>query len=229
MSADPYVQWDAAYVLGSLSPAERHEFELHLRDCQACQGRVAELDGLPGLLSLGRADPAETAQPAVAGAVPLYAGVAAKVARRRRLFMAAAAAALVVVAGSTAAITSAFDGTSAPPSVAVTSPAPDVSLTFAGANAKGLAATGSLTSVPWGTRIDWRCSYAAGTGYGGQAGGDYDLVMVTASGEEAVVASWSATAGSVVTPQATVKTPVAQIARLDIRDSAGATLLSATP
>ena len=46
-----YAMWDAAYVLGSLSSAERREFEAHLADCPSCRSAVGELDGMPALLS----------------------------------------------------------------------------------------------------------------------------------------------------------------------------------
>ena len=48
---DRYGSWDAAYVLGALSPADRREFEEHLVGCPACQAAVSELAGLPGLLA----------------------------------------------------------------------------------------------------------------------------------------------------------------------------------
>jgi anti-sigma factor RsiW len=48
---DRFAQWDAAYVLGALSPAERREFEEHKAHCAACQAAVAELAALPGLLA----------------------------------------------------------------------------------------------------------------------------------------------------------------------------------
>ncbi|WP_369375114.1 anti-sigma factor [Promicromonospora sp. Populi] len=48
---DRYAEWDAAYVLGALSPSDRRAFEHHLAECDACRGAVAELAGLPGLLS----------------------------------------------------------------------------------------------------------------------------------------------------------------------------------
>ena len=52
---DEYAMWDAAYVLGSLSSAERREFEAHLGDCPLCRSAVGELNGMPALLSqLGR-------------------------------------------------------------------------------------------------------------------------------------------------------------------------------
>ncbi len=46
-----YATWDAAYVLGSLSPADRREFEAHLSVCPSCTQAVAELSGMPALLS----------------------------------------------------------------------------------------------------------------------------------------------------------------------------------
>ena len=50
-AADPYALWDAAYVLGSLSAAERREFEDHMVACPGCREAVADLSGVPALLS----------------------------------------------------------------------------------------------------------------------------------------------------------------------------------
>jgi hypothetical protein len=49
---DKYEHWDAAYVLGSLSAADRQEFDAHLEHCRACRDAVSEISGLPALLSL---------------------------------------------------------------------------------------------------------------------------------------------------------------------------------
>jgi len=46
-----YRFWDAAYVLGSLSASERHEYEAHLSSCQPCREAVVEISGMPALLS----------------------------------------------------------------------------------------------------------------------------------------------------------------------------------
>src|ERR1700733_6275385 len=51
-AADPYREWDAAYVLGSLSPSERREYELHLADCPDCAAAIADLAGISGILSV---------------------------------------------------------------------------------------------------------------------------------------------------------------------------------
>ena len=56
---DKFAQWDAAYVLGALSPAERREFEEHLATCPHCQAAVSELAGIPGLLA--QVSPADAA------------------------------------------------------------------------------------------------------------------------------------------------------------------------
>ena len=56
---DKFAQWDAAYVLGALSPAERREFEEHLASCPPCQAEVSELAAIPGLLA--QVSPADAA------------------------------------------------------------------------------------------------------------------------------------------------------------------------
>ncbi len=67
MTLDPHVgaahadfaDWDAAYVLGALSSAERRDFERHLHSCPRCTEAVSELAGIPGLLA--RVDPDDVA------------------------------------------------------------------------------------------------------------------------------------------------------------------------
>ena len=49
--ADVYAHWDAAYVLGCLSTAERREYEQHLGTCTSCRQAVHELADIPRLLS----------------------------------------------------------------------------------------------------------------------------------------------------------------------------------
>lgn len=58
MSAtDEFAEWDAAYVLGALSSADRERFERHLEECPRCREGVAQLAGMPGLLA--QVSPAE--------------------------------------------------------------------------------------------------------------------------------------------------------------------------
>ncbi|MBB5167622.1 zf-HC2 domain-containing protein [Mycobacterium sp. AZCC_0083] len=49
---DPYALWDGAYIFGSLSSAERRQYEAHLQGCASCRGAVSELSGMPALLRL---------------------------------------------------------------------------------------------------------------------------------------------------------------------------------
>jgi len=51
VSTDEFSTYDAAYVLGALSPPERSAFEAHLRTCTSCAAGVTALAGLPGLLA----------------------------------------------------------------------------------------------------------------------------------------------------------------------------------
>ncbi|MEV6626447.1 zf-HC2 domain-containing protein, partial [Amycolatopsis sp. NPDC051114] len=51
MSEDPFATFDAAYVLGALSPEDRQRFEQHLRMCDRCAASVRDMAGLPGLLA----------------------------------------------------------------------------------------------------------------------------------------------------------------------------------
>ena len=62
-SGEPFATMDGAYVLGALDPAERAEFEAHLRTCAACRAEVAEIAPLPGLLGLVRDEPESVPDP----------------------------------------------------------------------------------------------------------------------------------------------------------------------
>jgi len=50
--ARDYSMWDAAYVLDSLSDADRCEYEAHLDGCTSCRTAVAELTAISPLLSV---------------------------------------------------------------------------------------------------------------------------------------------------------------------------------
>lgn len=100
--ADPFREWDVAYVLGSLSPDERRTYEHHLEVCQPCERAVCQLAGMTGILSRVPKDWAveslRTAQDAPDTLLPRLAR-AARAARRRVLLVAVAAVLLAAVAG----------------------------------------------------------------------------------------------------------------------------------
>src|SRR5215213_2129655 len=94
----PHAQDPAAYVIGSLSPAGRLEFEKHLGECDDCTRAIRELAGLPGLL--GRVEPSVLESPGVDRPVPdtLLPTLSRQVrsARRRRTLISAGVAGAVV-------------------------------------------------------------------------------------------------------------------------------------
>ena len=152
-----YEDWDAAYVLGALSPAERREFEEHLSGCERCRAAVAELAPMPGLLARVATADAETlliedtTSPGSASAdlVRLVRLDTARRRRTRRMRIAVGIAAAAVVAGAIAV----------PLSLQAGAPAHE-NLTMQAVGNAPVSASLQLSSVAWGTRLDLKCSYA---------------------------------------------------------------------
>ncbi len=221
-----YEEWDAAYVLGALSPAERREFEDHLAGCEACRASVAELAGMPGLLGrLPAADafallsaPEAAPDRPYAGPHELTASLAQAAARRRRRTrgwtIASFAAAAAVVAG-VLVIPPVLDAVGGPHHAAT------VALE---ASAPGpLSATVALTAHDWGTSIDMNCSYrAGGANYGP---GSYALYVTDDTGTATRVTTWSAKPGDDVALTAATEVQEADIRSVDLRDTATGTVL----
>ena len=106
---DPYVRWDAAYVLGAMSPSDRREYEAHLAHCAQCSQALSELAGMPGLLALitpeeafgtlpGNAAPADAETPPPRVLTQLVGTVQRRRRHRRAATALAAAAAVIAVA-----------------------------------------------------------------------------------------------------------------------------------
>jgi hypothetical protein len=229
---DSYADWDAAYVLGSLSAADRRDFERHLSECDACSAAVAELAGMPGLLSKVSAADAvallDTAQP-----VPMPQTLLPRLvrsARRRQLrarglvaggIVAAAAAAAAIVLIVPLVFSSA-------PAV----PANDRVVSLSQVIPTPLSASIRLIPEGWGTRIDMDCRYgspATALPYragdtGSQARG-YAMWVTDDSGKSTEVASWSAGPGSRVEPSASISLSISQIASVDVRSVSDGTVL----
>ena len=222
---DPYREWDAAYVLGALSPRDRRAFEQHLATCPACREAVGELAGMPGILGMLTAEHADalvdgTTDASVRGdardasddgvVVPLAvvaAGARRRQARRRALLGAAAVGLVMAGVAGGVAVTRPDD---APPPVAAGTT--EVALEPVGA--ADVRADLTLTSAAWGTRLDWSCSYPVGEW---EDGATYQLVLVDDAGAREVVATWSSTkAGSSDGLGASSAVPVDGIARLEL-------------
>ncbi|QSE94340.1 zf-HC2 domain-containing protein [Rhodococcus pseudokoreensis] len=228
---DPYVRWDAAYVLGAMSAADRREYEAHLAHCAQCSQAVSELAGMPGLLALitpeeafgtltdGAPEVEEMPAPRVLTGLV---GTVQRRRRQRRAAVALAAAAAVIAVAVPVAVLATQDRTPAAPVTAL--PAPDRANTaeavFAPVVPTTITASASVVSTSWGTVIFVECSYAdtwPGDGRYGAATEGYALTVTDRSGVVTTVATWTGEAGQTVRPTATTSLPLDAIASIDVR------------
>jgi hypothetical protein len=190
--------WDGSYVLGSLSPAERREFEAHLDGCLTCSRAVRDLAGLPGLL--GRIGPDVLDEPAPEPVpetlLPRLSRAVRRQQQRRTWFTAGIAAAAAVVVTTGGVLVLDYSGSSTPdaraPSSSPTAVAP-VSRPMTNVSTDPMIATVALTPVEWGTKLDLTCTYPRGaTAY---EGGSYAMVVRTRDGQTERVATWNGLPG----------------------------------
>jgi anti-sigma factor RsiW len=215
---DEYAMWDAAYVLGSLSSAERREFEIHMAGCVSCRQAVNELSGMPALLSqLDRDQVASIAEDddlAEASLPPdMLPSLLAKVAWRRRrsrltTWTATAAAAAVMVIGVFIGVKGhSLSGSSTPPQASASV------LPMAQVGTAALASTVSVNSRHWGTYIDLNCVCLA------PVNSHHDtlaMVVVRRDGSHTRLATWVAEPGHTAMPAGSISTPVDQIAAVQV-------------
>jgi anti-sigma-K factor RskA len=216
--SDPYREWDAAYLLGALSPDERREYEAHLAGCPDCSADVAAMAGLPGVLSVVTAERALAESDAAPDLMPRLAAAAERVRRRARW----RAAGLVAAAAAVAAIAVGV----VPQVIPDETPARTVEL--AQTVPSPVRANARLVAEQWGTRIEATCSYdKPASGWAQQR--TYGLYVTDRSGKVVRVATWVAAPGVVAEAYATTTLQVAQIAGLDIRsEETGKVLLKAS-
>jgi anti-sigma factor RsiW len=220
---DRYAMWDAAYVLGSLSASDRREFEAHMAGCPECREAVAELSGVPALLSqLDRDDVAainESAAAAGTGSAPkmlpkmspeLLPSLLATVRWRRRrtrvaTWVASAAAAAVLGIGVFVGVE---NQVSTAPQQVTASAEP---MAQVGTNL--LASTVSLSDQHWGTFINLKCVCLA------PLNAHHDtlaMVVVGRDGSQTRLATWVANPGHTATPAGSISTPMNQIAAVQV-------------
>src|ERR1700744_985398 len=209
---DAYTMWDAAYVLGSLSSAERRGFEAHMTDCPLCGSAVGELSGMPALLSrldrdeLAAIDDGRGVEPLLPD--ELLPSLLAKVSWRRRrsrivTWTAEAAAAAVLAIGVLVGVAG-HHLTSAP-----TPPQASVSVQpMAQVGTNMLASTVSLSSQQWGTSIsrNWVCLDPLNAHHDTLA-----MVVVGRDGSHTRMATWVANPGHTAKPAGSISMPVDQI------------------
>lgn len=230
---DRYRDWDAAYVLGSLSADEQHEFERHLTACDGCATAVAELAEIPGLLAMVPADDVasldepEPVETPPADTFPRLVAAADAQRRRARRWMVAAAAALCALGAGLALVVVGFVG-----SEAADGEAEPVAVELAATDPAPISASVRLMDRPWGTQVEGECHYepasntARTSRYGSGDPLEYAMYVTDVDGTAHQVATWTALPGTTVTPHATVNLSVDQIASVDIRSmSSGRVLL----
>jgi hypothetical protein len=215
---DQFATWDAAYVLGSLSPAERREFEEHLAGCSACQAAVTELAGLPGLLA--QVPPEDAALLAVVpdesiddGPPPdMLAAVRSRRAGRRRRIAA-------ILAGVAAAVVLVLAGIGYALGLPPLGPSGPQHLAFATVMPSGMTAIVDLIPVADGTDVAVQCSYAESNEPKPGGGHEtYQVYVVDRSGHESMVKEWPAKPNRTMKPSGHTPLKLRQIAKVEIRD-----------
>lgn len=210
---DRYAMWDAAYVLGSLSAAQRREFEAHMAHCPACREAVADLSGVLALLSqLDRGEVAaiDESGPAPEMSEELLPSLLATVRWRRRrtrvvTWVASAAAAAVLAIG----VFVGLEGWSSTPAQQVTAsaePMAQVGTTL-------LTSSVQVSNQHWGTSISLKCVCLA------PLNAHHDtlaMVVVGRDGSQTRLATWVAVPGHTASPAGAISTPVDQIAAVQV-------------
>jgi hypothetical protein len=231
---DKFAQWDAAYVLGALSPAERREFEEHLASCPSCKAEVSELAAVPGLLAqvspadaamLAMADdstveytetPESSAAPAevIEGPPPsLLPKMIKKVRARRRRMVAA-------VAGIAAAAVLVLGGIAVSAGLLPLGPQDPQRVAFSAVVPSAMTAVADVIPMESGTEIKVECQYGEisdPTPGSGQE--NYSIYVVDRAGNASEIKEWPVTPNKQMRPSGTTPLKVSEIADLEIRES----------
>lgn len=246
MTTHRYAEWDAAYVLGALSSADRRDYEDHLAGCAPCRDAVAELAGMPGLL--GAVSPVEVlaldtpesedvgpthlaAVPSTGAAPELsvqqglqqgraQVGPGFRERGRRWLAVAAALAALGGAGIGGYALSESQQATSS----VVSGP---TRLAFSPVSASTMTAVVDVAPVGDRTSIKVECQYSA-YGQDPSSWADYSVWAVGRDGKAGLVTTWRARPDRVMRPSGTAAIPVSQLAAIEIRSvGSGQTVMRA--
>jgi hypothetical protein len=235
MTTDQFTMYDAAYVLGALSPSDRREYEDHLRFCPECGRSVGELAGLPGLMSKVSVEQLTAEpEPVPETLLPSLARAVRRQRLRRRLAVGAAAAAAACLVAIGGVAISQPDSSARPPAASPPSPSPgsssasaDLALKSVVANSP-VTASARLVSLAWGTRIDLTCTYDAAKRRPPAGGFPYALFVVDRKGAAQQVATWKAVPNRRLTVMGTSSRASSDIAAVEVRTLKGLTILRLT-
>lgn len=224
---DPFARWDAAYVLGALSPEDRRAYEEHLAGCVGCQQAVAEVAGLPGMLAQVSPEDgtiwSEAPSSRVDAELPgtLLPTLITRVRSRRRL--------LTTLVGVAAGLVLLVGGIGIGARVLPADP-PD-RLAFAAVVDSPVTAVADVVAEGGGTRIQVECQYGGGSTQQepGRLYPEYSIVVVDRGDRAVRIKDWYVKPGKVMHPQAHSDLRPAQIKRIEIqRTDTGQTLLQTT-
>jgi hypothetical protein len=231
---DKFAQWDAAYVLGALSPAERREFEEHLASCPSCKVEVSELAAIPGLLA--QVSPADAAMLAMAddstveytetpesGAAPaeviegpppsLLPKMIKQVRARRRRMVAA-------VAGIAAAAVLVLGGIAVSAGLLPLGPQDPHRVAFSAVVPSAMTAVADVIPMESGTQIKVECQYGEISDPNPGSGQEnYSIYVVDRAGNASEIKEWPVTPNKQMRPSGTTPLKVSEIADLEIRES----------
>ena len=220
IEGDRYATWDAAYVLGSLSSAERREYEAHLETCDRCRAAVADISGMPAMLAMLDVEDVRALDDEQPEPPPLRPEVRQQVLdkvrwrrRRSRWLMSAAVglAAAMLAVGLVIAIR--------PEIVGLQSGTADVTaqeLPMTKLEQTPFSATVALNSYAWGTRIDMACTYGEWSGGGGAPPSNLGMVIVGRDGSHSQIATWLGLSGATALPSGNTPMPVGEIASVQL-------------
>ena len=215
MTDDRFALWDGAYVLGSLSTSDRHDYEDHLRECERCSAAVAEFAALPGLLGavprdVALAEPSALPTPAAGGADRLFDRIRTRHRRTRARDCLVAATVALAIAVPATLVAQHHDS---PDEVALR-PMTDVVPTVIDAGV-------GLTRQSWGTTVTVECSYrtdepSSADQYGTETE-QYALTVTDSAGRVTRLATWIGRPGATVRPTGTTSITADALRRIDIR------------
>lgn len=218
---DRYRDWETAYLLGVLEPAARRDYERHVSGCDECDAALRDLARLSGDdVEAARAAYDRTEPPLELRSAAEHAPTATRRRLRRRVS--------VVVASSTILallLVGTVFGSVLPLGSGISGPAADTRPMQA-VGPTTMTARVRIVAADWGTQLAWSVDYGAtldGTT-------DYEMVVVTADGRSASVATWHGTGRRAMGLAAAVSAPVADIRQVLIQVQGASTpLLQVTP
>jgi anti-sigma factor RsiW len=186
ISADPFEDSDAAYVLGMLSDTEREAFEAHLATCDACTERVHQLTRTADLLSdlteadlLAADDDGAPLPDTLLPALLRQAGVARR--RRRTITFGLSGLVAACLIALAVAILPSSSTTARPQAMTA------VTTTH-------LQATAAISERQWGTEITLDCNYPGSTS--ARTPDSYELTVISDDGMRHSLGSWTVAGGS---------------------------------